>query len=572
MIFRKKILLFFSVQLILLISLANTSCQVSQLMDVRENKEALGIIEHYDTIIPHLMEEQNIPALSIALVDRDGIIWSNCYGSFGEGSTLPNTSETLFSIQSVSKSFTSLAILMAVDEGLLDLDAPLSSYIPGFSIHSYYDEIPLDIITLRHLLSHTAGLSHEAPVGNNYTSENPDFEDHVKSIQLITLRYPVGQRYSYSNLGIDLAAYILQVVSGKPFYQYLQESVFDPLGMKNSSANPDVILGSQNRAAGYSNGREEKRVIIPMQGAGGVYASINDMAKFVQFHLKNGNLDGKELISASLLEEMYTIPFPAESQTSGYALGIDTYTKYNSLFLNHGGGGYGYLADMAWYKELGIGAVVLTNSVNHRLQGSLYHEILDKLIKSQFNQVTSAAASDEGEEYRMETGKLKNLAGDYVGRSGSMQVSIHKGSLAVNEGTSLIPLTFYAENEAVLSRDGYKDRYRFILDDQGYPDYMVKLNGGLTWDYNEGPSDPTGPDSTHWDQYIGNYRVLIGGRPLASASLEKKNGYLYLSYMNRRDRLEEVEEGVFRNCNGEILQFEDRIEFASVFELVKRNE
>jgi len=544
-----------------------TFSQGNQNLDLREGVESLQIFEYYDSIIPVLMKEQNIPALSIALVDKEGIVWSSCFGHIGPES--PNNPESMFSIQSISKTFTSTAILMAVEAGLLDLDTPVSEYIPEFNIPSYFDKEPMGIITLRHLLSHTAGLTHEAPVGNNYTYDSPTFEEHVNSIQQTYLRYPVGQRYSYSNLGVDLAAYILQEVSGEPFHQYLKEHLFDPLEMKNSSANPEVILAMKNRAAGHSGRGEEKRVIVPMMGAGGVYLSIDDMAKFVQFHLNLGEVNGKKLIEPSLLEEMYTVPFPVKGQTSGYALGIDTYEKYNSLFLNHGGGGYGYLADMAWYKEYGIGAVVLTNSVNHNLQGILYHEILDKILQSSIRESPLKSEDQYVQEITLSEEDMQRLSGNYLGRNGSTQVVIEGASMGIQTGGEFVPLAFYTKNEAMILRQSYKDYYRFVSDDMGNPNYIVQLNGGRTWDYNDGPFDGKGPDNPQWAQYLGDYGVLLGGTPMARARIETKNGYLYVSYMNQSDRLKEVEPGVFISVKGEVLKFGKEIKFASIFELVR---
>ena len=547
----------------------NTYCQSNHPLSFRGEQNTKRIVEHYDSIIPVLMKEQNIPALSIALIDQEGIIWSNCFGAIGNGTDKPNTPETMFSIQSVSKTFTATAIMMAVDEGLLDLDTPVSKYIPEFRIKSYYDNEPLDLITLRHLLSHTAGLAHEAPVGNNFTADAPSFEEHVNSIQQTSLRYPVGQRYCYSNLGMDLAGYILQVVSGQPFHQYLQERIFDPLGMKNSSADPEVILNCINRAPGHSRGVEEKRVIVPMTGAGGVYTCIADMAKFVQFHLNQGKFDGKELITASLLAEMYAVPFPVRGQMGGYALGIDTYERNSAPFFNHGGGGYGYLADMAWYEELGIGAVVLTNSVNHTLQGNLYNEILDKLLQARTQGNLPDPESQDAQEFELMEEQMQLLSGYYLGRSGSMHIQISEGSLGVENGQGFTPFGFYSVDEAILPREGYNDYFRFVLDAEGKPDYLVKLNGGRTWDFNDGPFETPGPDLPQWEPYMGDYGVYIGGNPVAKARLEKKKGHLYLTYMNKSDRLAEVETGVFISSTGEILQFGEKIEFASIFELVR---
>ena len=99
-------------------------------------------------------------------------------------------------------------------------------YLPDFTVNSRFEEDPCDKMTLTLLLNHRAGFTHEAPMGNNYDASFTSFEDHVLSIQDTWLRFPVGERFSYSNLGIDLAGYVLQVVSGMPFHAYVQQHIF----------------------------------------------------------------------------------------------------------------------------------------------------------------------------------------------------------------------------------------------------------------------------------------------------------------------------------------------------------
>ncbi|MDT7818039.1 MAG: hypothetical protein QOJ42_7955, partial [Acidobacteriaceae bacterium] len=111
-------------------------------------------------------------------------------------------------------------------------------------------------MTLRHLLSHRAGFTHEAPVGNNYEPAFPDFEAHVRSISQTWLRYPVGERYRYSNLGFDLAGYILQVRTGMPFAECLRTLLFEPLGMNDSTAATDTYVQHHDRAVGHEKGKQ----------------------------------------------------------------------------------------------------------------------------------------------------------------------------------------------------------------------------------------------------------------------------------------------------------------------------
>lgn len=108
---------------------------------------------------------------------------------------------------SLSRWRDAVAIMLAVQRGLLDLDAPITTYVPRFVVRSRFESNPQDRITLRLLLCHRAGFTHEAPIGNNYDPDFPSFEAHVQSISDTWLRFPVGERYRYSNLGVDLAGY-----------------------------------------------------------------------------------------------------------------------------------------------------------------------------------------------------------------------------------------------------------------------------------------------------------------------------------------------------------------------------
>jgi CubicO group peptidase (beta-lactamase class C family) len=334
------------------------------------------VFNQYGASIPRRMDEHKIPGLSIAVVDREGILWAAGFGRTGWNKRRV-TPETLFSIQSMSKTFTATAVMMAVQEGLVDLDTPITAYLPEFTVNSRWEERPQEKMTLRHLLSHTAGFTHEAPVGNNLDTRYGSFEEHVASISDTWLRHRVGARHNYSNLGIDLAAYILQVKSGMPFVEYMKRKVFDPLGMSTSSMDYDVVEQFPERALGHMPFIAEVPVAIPMVGAGGVYTSAAELSRFVQFHLNRGTIDGRCLLDGNLVDTMYT----SSPVSPGAGLGIGIGEKHDSYYLTHSGGGFGFLTTMKWYPEYGIGCVVLTNSVNHDEQNvKISNELLDELI------------------------------------------------------------------------------------------------------------------------------------------------------------------------------------------------
>ena len=138
------------------------------------------------------MAEQGVPGLAVALVDTDRALWVEGFGHLDGAGSAPVSADSIFSVQSMSKLFTATAVMQAVAAGRLDLDAPITTYLPGFTVHSAFEKHPERKITLRMLLSHTAGFAHEAPVGNNNDLDPGTFDAHVRSISDTWLRFPVA--------------------------------------------------------------------------------------------------------------------------------------------------------------------------------------------------------------------------------------------------------------------------------------------------------------------------------------------------------------------------------------------
>ena len=301
-----------------------------------------------------------------------------------DGARLLVTADTIFSVQSMSKLFTATAVMQAAAAGRVDLDAPITTYLPEFTVHSAFEEHPERKITLRMLLSHTAGFTHEAPVGNNNELEPGTFDAHVRSISDTWLRFPVGTGYAYSNLGIDLAGYILERVEGKSFAEVMRDSLLEPLGMDHSTFDRAAIRASADRAVGHVRPYPTPPLVVPMTAAGGLYASAADLARFLRFELNGGTIDGRVVLDSKWLHEMETVPAPHAGAPAGYALGVVRH-RWNRWeqrpdLLEHGGGGYGFLSDMWWLPQLGIGVAILTNSQDHQLQNTLSLSILADLL------------------------------------------------------------------------------------------------------------------------------------------------------------------------------------------------
>ena len=309
--------------------------------------------------IKHFIKQQHIEGLSVAFFTNDKIIWKECFGKSTYNK--PINDSTLFGICSMSKSFTALAVLIAIQDGLVDLDTPIKKYLPDFKVNSCFEESPEDKITLRMMLSNTAGFTHEAPVGNDILFKCPSKEVHWNSLKDTWLKFPVNTNWSYSAYGFDWAAKIIENVTRMSFEAYVKEKILLPIQMRYSTLDDAEVLSNKNRTEGYVNPFVKKsHKKIPMIGAGAVYSSIDEMIKYVQFHLNQGKVNDKKIIEKKYLFEMYRV------YRNFYGLGLwitrpDNNEKLKTFYLSHSGGGFGYASNMAWFPEYNLGCVIIGN-------------------------------------------------------------------------------------------------------------------------------------------------------------------------------------------------------------------
>jgi CubicO group peptidase (beta-lactamase class C family) len=447
--------------------------------------------------IPRMLVEHDIPALAIGIVDASGNGWNAAFGTTTRGGGQPVATTTMFSLQSCSKMYTATAVMSAVQAQLVELDRPVVDYLPEFTLNSIFESAPERQMTLRHLLSHTAGFTHEAPVGNNLVVGRASFAAHCRSISDTWLRFPVGHHYEYSNLGIDLAAFVIERVSGLPFHAFLRSHLLEPLGLDRTTFDQPRIARDRDRAIGHSSDAKRLPVRIPMVAAGGAYASIEDVCRFIQFHLRRG----ESLLSPVLLDEMYTVPFKPPWQRAGYGLGIVDAEWYRG----HSGGGFGFLSDMYWAPEAGVGVAVLTNSDNHPLQ-----QVLSERILRELGGAAEAPAKPLPARAEIPLSKraVDQLLGQYVGRASTFSVAIEDGQLVMVSNAGKQPLKHVAPGEIALEEDP-RQIWRVLFDEAGTPHYLVALGDGATWYRNDAPAE-TSPMPGNW---TGTYHLRrMGGR------------------------------------------------------------
>ena len=519
-----------------------------------------AVVESFRASIPKLMAGKRIPGLAVAVTTDRELLWAEGFGVTAEGGSVPVTPETRFSAQSMSKNFTAAAVLAAVRDGLVGLDVPITFYLPDFAVRSRFEDRPERKMTLRLLLSHRAGFTHEAPDGNNYDPGTGSFEGHVRSISRTWLRFPVGERYSYSNLGIDLAGYVLQVRSGLPFAEYVRRKVLAPAGLAAASFDIEDIRRDARRAVGHDPGRPSVAVEVPMLAAGGLYAGASELARWVRMHLNEGRVGDAAALPEALLAEMSSIAFAGPRQTHGYGLGLAVSRHGGAVLLNHGGGGYGFLTYMGWLPELEIGVVVLTNSSGHDIQTSLPLEILDRFVEAGAGAKPlppAPAAAPLPPEVLVPGADQRRLAGRYLyGRGGYMLVERRDGRIGAGSGQEFRPARFVSRDEASIESAGVPYFYRFVRGADGSPRRIVRAYDGENLDYNDGPDDPPGPARPEWERFAGRYEYRAYGRPAGVVNVSLENGWLWL---NRLTKLAEHLPGLFFTPNGEALDFSGEV-------------
>ena len=299
------------------------------------------VAAYVDGIVSPLMHNNNSPSGTVAIIKDGQLVFAKGYGFQNVEEQIPvDPYTTLFRPGSTSKLFTWVSVMQLVEQGKLDLDTDVNEYLETVEIEDTFDEP----ITLRHILTHSAGFE-DGSLGYLIT------DDPAKSVSLEVAmqRYqpkrvnPPGAQTAYSNYATALAGLIVSTISGLPFNDYVQQNIFDPLGMTHSSfvePLPDNL--AETMAASYKvelGGFSEQpfEIITSFGPAGAMSSTAIDMLKFAQAILNGGELNGQRILKPATVREMLTRNFTHDERLMGMALGFYA-TDYNGFrVMGHGG-------------------------------------------------------------------------------------------------------------------------------------------------------------------------------------------------------------------------------------------
>jgi CubicO group peptidase (beta-lactamase class C family) len=311
----------------------------------------------------------NVPGLAMAVVVGNDVVFSLGVGVRDIESKAPVSTETLFAIGSTTKSFTATLAGILVDEGKVDWDAPVITYLPWIRLK---DKLTTERLTLRDLLSHRSGVPDHTLAWYTLPSTRGDL---IKRLQYLKPTADFRTQFQYNNLGITAAGYILGHVYGRSWEELILEKIFQPLDMKCSGFFGSAlnIKEIKNFALPHTlkNGTIEMLRLSPayesVGPAGSIISNVLDMAKWLSLHLKHGTFKGRKIVSKDILQETY-LPVVAKAEisvmdkTTWHGMGWFIEPSFlDERRLSHSGGLEGYKAYVSFIPEADAGIVVLTN-------------------------------------------------------------------------------------------------------------------------------------------------------------------------------------------------------------------
>ena len=346
------------------------------------------IISAMDTRVNELLKLWNLPGVSVTLVQDGEVVFCDAYGTRDIPENLPMTTKTHLPIGSVTKSFTALALGMLADEGKLDWDAPVCTYGPWLKL---VDPVAEKNVTTRDLMCHRSGLAKYDAHAVFCTKD--DRKAMVEDLQYLQPAAPFRSLLQYSNQMVMLAGYVVEVLSGMSWEEFVQKRILDELGMADTSFFAEKLDGIEDHARGYvfTGADYMQTEYLPLRGvapAGGIVSNAEDMAKYLQFQLGNGSWNGKQLVSAAALEMMHTMQmngtpyfwqFPEITDTN-YGLGWFTDVYRGSRMVSHGGNTLGFSSLVTLLPEKNFGISLLTNGNSNFMIYPLTYMILDEVL------------------------------------------------------------------------------------------------------------------------------------------------------------------------------------------------
>jgi CubicO group peptidase (beta-lactamase class C family) len=322
-------------------------------------------VERLEPFLQKTLRDEKIPGLAVGIVEAGRPVYVRGFGVMDlRDPGRPVTAETLFHMASITKPFVATSVMQLAERGKVDLDAPVTRYLPYFQLKDPRDRS----ITVRMMLTHTSGM----PDVEDYLWDKPEFDDgalerYVRSLQDRALRWEPGTKFAYSNMAFEVLGDLVAKVSGMSFEDYVGENILKPVGMTSSTlllkeAAPAKLAAGHTRAkdgavihvAHYPYNRSHTP-------SSNLHSSATDMVRWMLVNLNRGELDGHRILKDSTYDVIWK---PASDASKGRRVGISWFLMDHEgqQVVMHGGSDDGFLTMVVLLPARKAGVVILANT------------------------------------------------------------------------------------------------------------------------------------------------------------------------------------------------------------------
>jgi CubicO group peptidase (beta-lactamase class C family) len=495
--------------------------------------------EYMQWYIKEQMEDNEITGLSIALVDDQKVVWSEGFGYADKAKGIKATPQTRYRAGSITKLFTAMATMKLVEEGKMDIDMPLKTYLPEFSIKSRFGST--DGITPRTIMTHHSGLPGDW-LDRMFATNPLPYTEHVKVIQNEYVAYKPNTILSYSNLAMTLLGDSIEKVSGMTYKKYVSKVLLSPLGMKD--ADLKMALYGADASKSYKEGKEVNEYAIGEVPAGALNTSVVELAHLAMMINANGMYNNHRVLKSSTLKEMFRVQNKDVALDVGQKIGLGYFIDNKLLgekdtTYQHGGNTIAHNAYFMVSPNSKLGVVVMANisgtestDIAKKLLEKAWEAKTGKKVKKKKLVIQKDSDSDFEGTYSTLLGKVnikKDSKENYKAYTDNGSFKLYKTKdntyKLKYELLGLFPLG-----------DDELDKVSLYTDDiEGHHVIVASMNGNtfIGGVKVEKPIDLP----KIWESYVGHYKVLNNYEPkewkIVYMELVINNGYLLIKMKHK---------------------------------------
>lgn len=500
-----------------------------------EATDYADVIAQMKRYIEDQMQANWVTGLSVALVDDQDTVWVEGFGYADKEKGIKADKDTVYQIGSVSKTFTALAIMQLVEQGRVDLNAPVTDYLPEFTINPPLRKGPSGdgTITLQTMLTHHSGIPCDIFNGGWTRGANPGFMDWLLSyFATDTAAYPTNFVLAYSNSAYTLMEAVIENVSGRSLTQYADEN-FQKIGMPNSSYYPDNAYIHEKLSKEYYGDTVVENFYVNMPTAGSIYSTAEEMAAYIKMIHAGGMGTVVPLLQPATLDLMMTAQNESVPLDFSTRIGLcwfldDSALAYAGRVAWHNGATILFRAHLEILRDYKLGVLVVANSATAGgAVENIAKEALKLAVEEKAGLVEPAPIpAPYSPPASWTQDRLEELAGSYVDTSGYVLVSAVPGGIrlvtsARGNPTRDLPVMEEGPRPArKVLRDSYtlipRENGRFSqADSQEFEVEFSVVSGRSVMAIHAGIEAvlkgekyaPSGPLSTAWTDRFGNYAV-----------------------------------------------------------------